>query len=100
MKLLFFKRTSIVLFIVIHSFSAVNAQTQKAHNSAKPNVIYIFADDLGYGEVGCYGQKRIKTPNIDRLAAEGMRFTQHYVGTPVCAPSRCNLLTGRNAGHA
>lgn len=66
----------------------------------RPNVIYIFADDMGYGELGCYGQQKIKTPNIDRLAAQGMKFTQHYVGTPVCAPSRCNLLTGRNSGHA
>ena len=55
---------------------------------------------MGYGELGCYGQKKIKTPNIDRLAGEGMRFTQHYVGTPICAPSRCNLLTGQHSGHA
>jgi arylsulfatase A-like enzyme len=55
---------------------------------------------MGYGELGCYGQQKILTPNLDKLAAEGMRFTQHYVGTPVCGPSRCNLLTGRNSGHA
>jgi arylsulfatase A len=66
----------------------------------KPNIIYIYADDLGYGELGCYGQEKIKTPNIDRMAAEGMRFTQHYTGAPVCAPSRCMLLTGKHAGHA
>jgi arylsulfatase A len=66
----------------------------------KPNIIYILADDLGYAELGCYGQKKIKTPNIDKLAAEGMRFTQHYSGNPVCAPSRCALMTGLHTGHA
>ena len=65
-----------------------------------PNIIYILADDLGYGELGCYGQKKIKTPNIDMLAAQGMKFTQHYSGSPVCAPSRCVLLTGKHTGHA
>ena len=65
-----------------------------------PNIIYIFADDLGYGELGIYGQKKIKTPNLDRLAAQGMKFTQHYTGAPVCAPSRFMLLTGLHAGHA
>ena len=66
----------------------------------RPNIIYILADDLGYGELGCYGQEKIKTPNIDALAAKGMRFTQHYSGSPVCAPSRCVLLTGKHTGHA
>src|SRR5881396_4268849 len=65
-----------------------------------PNIIFIMADDLGYGELGCYGQKKIKTPNIDRLAAEGMRFTQCYAGSTVCAPSRCCLMTGVHTGHA
>jgi arylsulfatase len=68
--------------------------------SQKPNIIYILADDLGYAEVGCYGQEKIETPNIDALAANGMRFTQHYAGAPVCAPSRCVLLTGKHLGHA
>lgn len=66
----------------------------------KPNIIYIYADDLGYGELGCYGQEKIKTPNIDRMAAEGMLFTQHYTGAPTCAPARCVLLTGKHAGHS
>ena len=66
----------------------------------RPNIIYILADDLGYGELGCYGQKKIRTPNIDGLAARGMKFTQHYSGSPVCAPSRCVLLTGKHTGHA
>jgi arylsulfatase A-like enzyme len=64
-----------------------------------PNIILILADDLGYGELGSYGQEKIRTPNIDRLAEEGMRFTQHYSGSPVCAPSRSVLLTGLHTGH-
>jgi arylsulfatase A len=67
---------------------------------AKPNVILILADDLGYGDLGCYSQKLIKTPNIDRLAAEGVKFTQAYAGATVCAPSRCSLMTGKHNGHA
>jgi len=66
----------------------------------KPNIILILADDLGYGELGCYGQKLIETPNIDKLAEKGLRFTQHYSGAPVCAPARCVLLTGLHSGHA
>lgn len=65
----------------------------------KMNVIYILADDLGYGDLGCYGQKIIKTPNIDRLAEEGMLFTQHYSGCTVSAPSRSCLMTGQHTGH-
>ena len=67
---------------------------------APPNIIYILADDLGYNELGSYGQSLIETPNLDTLAAEGIRFTQHYAGSPVCAPSRCVLLTGKHTGHA
>ena len=66
----------------------------------RPNVILILADDLGYGELGCYGQKKIRTPSLDRMAAQGMRFTQFYAGSPVCAPSRCTLMTGKHGGHA
>ena len=65
----------------------------------KPNVIFILADDLGYGDLGCYGQKLIHTPNLDRLAQEGMRFTQMYAGSTVCAPSRAVLMTGKHTGH-
>src|SRR5260370_28980338 len=65
-----------------------------------PNIIFILAEDLGYGDLGCYGQQRIQTPNLDRLAAEGMRFTQCYAGSTVCAPSRCTLMTGLHTGHA
>ena len=70
-----------------------------AEGKRKPNIVYILADDLGYAEVGCYGQKKIRTPNIDKLASEGMKFTQHYSGNPVCAPSRCALMTGKHTGH-
>src|SRR6266511_655893 len=71
-----------------------------ARSQLKPNIIFILADDLGYGELGCYGQKKIRTPSLDRLAAQGMRFTQCYAGSPVCAPSRCCLMTGKHGGHA
>lgn len=67
---------------------------------SKPNIVLILADDLGWKELGCYGQEKIQTPNIDRLAAGGMRFPQFYSGSAVCAPSRCNLLTGMHGGHA
>ena len=68
--------------------------------SGKPNVVFILADDLGYAELGSYGQKKIKTPRLDELAAEGMRFTRNYSGNAVCAPSRCVLMTGKHPGHA
>ncbi|MBM3746825.1 MAG: arylsulfatase [Acidobacteria bacterium] len=64
-----------------------------------PNIVFILADDLGYGDLGCYGQNIIRTPRLDRMAAEGLRFTQFYAGATVCAPSRCVLMTGRHLGH-
>lgn len=67
--------------------------------SQKPNIIFILCDDMGYGDLACYGQKYISTPNIDRLAQEGMRFTQAYAGSPVSAPSRASLMTGQHSGH-
>jgi len=77
-------------------FSAATDQKKPT----RPNIVFILADDLGYGEVGCYGQQKIKTPNIDQLATEGLRMTQHYTGAPVCAPARCTLMTGKNLAHA
>jgi hypothetical protein len=71
-----------------------------ADNRSVPNIVLILADDLGYGDLGCYGQTKIRTPNVDRLAAEGMRFTAMYAGCNVCAPSRCVLMSGRHPGHA
>ena len=73
---------------------------QKNEVKPPPNIIYILADDLGYGELGVYGQTKIKTPNIDALAKNGMLFTQHYSGAPVCAPARYVFVTGKHAGHS
>ena len=67
--------------------------------SRPPNIVWIMADDLGYGDLGCYGQRYIRTPNVDRLAAEGMQFSDAYAGCTVCAPSRSVLMTGLHAGH-
>ena len=85
-------RPLIVIIIAAFAFNTTTAQT-------KPNIIFIHADDLGYGDLSCYGQRKFKTPNIDRLAAEGMRFTQYYAGSTVCAPSRSALMTGQHTGH-
>jgi arylsulfatase A-like enzyme len=72
----------------------------KQEKTSKPNIIYIMADDLGYGDVGCYGQEVIQTPNIDQMAEQGIKFTQHYAANTVSAPSRCGLMTGMHMGHA
>ncbi len=74
-------------------------QTSQYEASPPPNIIYILADDLGYGDLGCYGQEKFATPNLDRLAEDGIRFTRHYAGCTVCAPSRSVLLTGLHSGH-
>ena len=66
----------------------------------RPNIIYIMCDDMGYGDLGCYGQPYISTPHIDRMAEEGMRFTQAYAGSPVSAPSRAAFMTGQHSGHS
>jgi arylsulfatase A len=79
---------------------AILASATAAEEPRRPNVVLILADDLGYGELGCYGQKKIHTPCLDRMAAGGLRFTQAYAGSPVCAPSRCCLMTGTHGGHA
>ena len=80
--------------------AAASARSTSAAPAESPNIIFIMADDLGYGDLGCFGQKVIQTPNIDRLAAEGVRFTDFYAGSTVCAPSRCVLMTGLHTGHA
>src|SRR3954451_12237586 len=80
--------------------AAALAAMPAAARADKPNILFILADDLGYGDLGCYGQKLVTTPNIDRLAAQGIRFTQAYCGSTVCAPSRCSLMTGYHTGHA
>ncbi|MEM7654608.1 MAG: arylsulfatase [Bacteroidota bacterium] len=72
----------------------------EAPSETPPNIIFVMADDLGYGDLGCFGAKYIQTPVLDQMAAEGIRLTQHYAGTPVCAPARAILMTGKHAGHA
>lgn len=86
-------KLTLLIFIAAIETVTVAAQT-------KPNIIYILADDLGYGDLSCYGQKYFKTPTLDSLAHHGIRFTQHYTGSPVCAPSRASLMTGRDPGHS
>ena len=84
------------LILTAASVGALSGCTQQENRPKDLNVIYILADDLGYGDLGCYGQTKIHTPNIDRLAAEGMLFTQHYAGCTVSAPSRSALMTGQH----
>src|ERR1051326_9379934 len=90
---------SIVLMIALLAAGNSFVLAQQKSSFKQPNIILIVADDLGYGDVGCYGQKKIETPNIDRLAKEGLRFKQFYAGTSVCAPSRASLMTGLHTGH-
>jgi arylsulfatase A len=91
------KYTYLLLILFALLLSTCN---QSAEEPNKTNIIYIMADDMGYADAGCYGSIKISTPNIDRLAAEGMLFTDHYAGTSVCAPSRCVLMTGFHTGHS
>lgn len=101
-----FSNDNILPFLLISYFfmsisgCATSPNSKEKVPDSRPNIVYILADDLGYGELGCYGQQIIKTPNIDALARTGMKFTQHYTGAPVCAPARCILLTGQHNGHA
>lgn len=88
-------KISIFSGALLASISSVCASSQQ-----KPNIIFILCDDMGYGDLGCYGQKYISTPNIDRMAQEGMRFTQAYAGSPVSAPSRATIMTGQHSGHS
>lgn len=93
----------VTLALVAMSLVVPSGSGKRAHSAEKtgaPNIVFILADDLGYGDLGCFGQKKIRTPHLDRLAAEGMRLTQHYSGNAVCAPSRCVLMTGLHPGHA
>lgn len=85
----------LITFLALCTAICVHAAEEQ-----KLNIVFILADDLGWGELGSYGQKKIPTPHLDKLAAEGSRFTQHYSGAPVCAPSRCVLMTGKHLGHA
>lgn len=93
-------KSKIFLFpvLVLLMVSCQNKTAQK-ETPLKPNIVYIIADDLGYGDLSCYGQTKFSTPNIDKMAENGMLFTQHYAGTTVCAPSRSSLMTGQHTGH-
>jgi arylsulfatase A-like enzyme len=96
-----FCATLLIVAAGLISFPSAQAQEVRVvpGTPRKPSIIFILADDLGYGDLGCYGQTQIKTPNIDKLAADGMRFTSFYAGSTVCAPSRCALMTGLHTGH-
>jgi len=91
----FLKKMAVGAATVTFPFQAGTANA----SGNKPNIIFIMADDMGYADLGCYGQKKIQTPNIDRLAGEGVRFTQCYSGSTICAPSRSVLMTGQHTGH-
>ena len=88
---------SALAFVLLFATAAPGASREDSRQ--RPNIIFILADDLGYGDLGCYGQKKIKTPNLDKMAADGIRFTQCYAGSTVCAPSRSSLMTGQHTGH-
>jgi arylsulfatase A len=89
-----------VLVLPIAESLPAQSPPSASRTQRPPNIVFVLADDLGQGELGCYGQQRIRTPRLDQLAQEGMRFTHHYSGSPVCAPSRAVLLTGKHPGHA
>ena len=99
------KLNKLIYSIILTGLIAIAFQCKEASttdqegNIFRPNIVFIMADDLGWGDLGCYGQQKIATPNIDRLAAQGIRFTQFYAGSTVCAPSRSSLLTGLHTGH-
>lgn len=95
-------RRLLLLLLLSPACLLLDAADLHAADAAKrpPNIVYILADDLGYGDLGCYGQEKIRTPRIDAMAGAGMRFTSHYAGAPLCAPSRCTLMTGLHTGHA
>lgn len=86
----------LILFLLVVCHQTIQAQ----HGAKRPNIIFILADDLGYGDIEPYGQQKIETPNLSKLAKAGVKFTQFYAGTAVCAPSRCAFLTGLHTGHA
>lgn len=93
-------RLFVAVLVVTALSSCQTGKKDKVETSGKkPNIIYILADDAGYGDLSCYGQQKFQTPNLDKLAANGMLFTQHYSGSTVCAPSRSSLMTGQHTGH-
>ncbi len=91
--------TRILVALLVATLFTAPATAAMGAKPKRPNIIFILADDLGYGDLGCYGQQKIKTPNLDKMARQGLRFTQAYAGSTVCAPSRCALMTGKHTGH-
>lgn len=89
-------KTAAGLLLLVSSLSGAFAGAAQL----RPNVVFILADDLGYGDIGAFGQTKIRTPRLDQMAREGMRFTDHYAGSPVCGPSRASLMTGLHTGHS
>jgi len=100
MKMMYQRLKHALLVMAMIPFIGCQEKDKTKAQVGKPNMVYILADDLGYAELGSYGQELIETPNLDALAVNGKRFTQHYSGAPVCAPARCVLLTGQHSGHA
>jgi len=94
-----FKQYHLLLTLFLSMVLINVLEAQKINNTQKPNIIIILVDDMGYGDAGCYGQQKIATPHIDEMASKGMRFTQFYSGSAVCAPARTTLLLGRHTGH-
>jgi arylsulfatase A-like enzyme len=89
-----------LLFLIVACLASPTFAKKKTSNSSQPNILLLLADDMGYGELGCYGQKIIQTPHLDQLATHGIRFTDFYAGNAVCSPSRASLITGKHSGHA
>jgi len=89
-----------ILYISLLALALFSCNEQNLKQNSRPNIVLILADDLGYGELGAYGQELIETPNIDALAQSGMKFTSFYSSAPVCAPARYMLLSGRHSGHS
>jgi len=94
------RRIPFTLITLLLAPLTISSASEPAMPPAKPNIIYILLDDAGYGDFGCYGQKMLATPNVDRMASEGMKLTRHYAGASVCAPSRTALMTGLHTGHS
>lgn len=90
---------NILLLIIVSLFTSCSPKLDQKPLATKPNIIFIMSDDQGYHDLGVYGSEQVKTPSLDQMAREGMRFTQVYAGAPVCAPTRCSLLTGKHTGH-
>lgn len=94
------EKLNFILLALFLFAAGCSSRSAEGNEVERPNIIYILVDDMGYGDLGSYGQQILKTPNLDRMAAEGILFTDHYAGAPVCAPSRASLMTGRDTGHS